>query len=490
MKKGASIKQGIDRGLQAVDAVRGTISKALSAAPEAAFVWATFSLGIELLSNPVTEALENRNGVEYVLCRLGWYWELAGLLLGKSKGDAATAALRERLEEDIAQLFRKLILYQMRSVCVYHRNEAATIFRDIFRADDWTGQLRLIKNAEEAIRYDVEQYGTRESMVQLQKLNNTAGTLQQSLQSIHSLVQSHGQQQDERHDNEKDKQCLSDLFVTDPHTDKKNIEEKKGGLLKDCYKWVLEHEDYRRFKTQQDSQILWIKGDPGKGKTMLLCGIIDDLESDPSVSLSYFFCQATGGDRLNKATSVLRGLIYHLARQHPQLIKHVREKYDYTAKERLGNSDAWHELCEIVIAMLDDPTMKNLILVVDALDECSVDLQRLLSFIVIPSPAKWIVSSRNWPDIEEMMNDAEQKTKIHLEMNQDSVSSAIDSYIKHRVDQLTKKKKYNDETRAAVLSHLTANANGTFLWVALVCQSPWKKYMPFLRHLQNWIVRM
>ncbi|KKF95228.1 Vegetative incompatibility protein HET-E-1 [Ceratocystis platani] len=91
---------------------------------------------------------------------------------------------------------------------------------------------------------------------------------------------------------EKDKQCLSDFYVTDPSGDKKDIESKKGGLLKDCYEWIIDHQDFQRFRTEKESRILWIKGDPGKGKTMLLCGIIDTLELDSLVDVSYFFCQA------------------------------------------------------------------------------------------------------------------------------------------------------------------------------------------------------
>ncbi|KKF95321.1 Vegetative incompatibility protein HET-E-1 [Ceratocystis platani] len=466
-EKGASTRQKIDQGLQVVNTVRGFIEKALIVAPEAAFVWATFSLGIDVLSNAVNEALENRKGIEYVLCRLEWYWELAGLLLEQNTCNiASTTTLRDKLEDDVIHLFQKLILYQMRSVCVYHRSEAATIFRDTFRVDDWAGQLEVIKEAEEVVRYDVEQYSSQESKMQLQKLNDTADTLQRSLQSIHAVVQNQAQQQEERHEIEKNKQCLSDLRVTDPHMDKKNIEEKKGGLLGDCSNWVLEHADYQRLKNKQDSRILWIKGDPGKGKTMLLCGIIDDLESDPSVSLSYFFCQATGGDRQNKASSVLRGLIYHLARQNTDLIKYVREKYDYATKDAFNNVNSWHELCEILNGMLNDRTMKNAILIVDALDECAVDLPRLLSLIVKPSPAQWIVSSRNWPSIEEELDDEQQTCKV---------------------DQLAEKKKYSDETKADVLGHLIANANGTFLWVALVCEqlANGKK-----RHVKNTLVSL
>ncbi|KAL2885800.1 Vegetative incompatibility protein HET-E-1 [Ceratocystis lukuohia] len=288
-----------------------------------------------------------------------------------------------------------------------------------------------------------------------------------AVNSVTSLSQPNIQQA--VHD-EKDKQCLSDLFVTSPTADKKDIEKRKGGLLKDCYKWIVHHEEFQRFKSDGQCRVLWIKGDPGKGKTMLLCGIIDELMLDPSVTLSYFFCQATGGSELNTATSVLRGLIHHLALHNPQLTKHVRAKYDYAGKKMFNNAGTWNELCEIVAAILDDPSLSNAIFIVDALDECSVERQSLLEFISTASPAKWIVSSRNWPDIEEILNDAEQKVKIHLEINQDSVSAAVNSYITFKTDELATKKRLNEKTKTSVLEHLRSNANGTFLWVALVYQ--------------------
>ncbi|RYO77895.1 hypothetical protein DL764_010167 [Monosporascus ibericus] len=122
-----------------------------------------------------------------------------------------------------------------------------------------------------------------------------------------------------------DNRCLADLGVTDPRADKMRIEHTKGGLLKDSYKWILDHADFRRWRDDRDSRLLWIKGDAGKGKTMLLCGIIDELspkaKKDNGVvnklshqlkrvfaspaspgPPSFFFCQATDS-QLNNATA-------------------------------------------------------------------------------------------------------------------------------------------------------------------------------------------
>ncbi|EXK77690.1 hypothetical protein FOQG_17616 [Fusarium oxysporum f. sp. raphani 54005] len=277
-------------------------------------------------------------------------------------------------------------------------------------------------------------------------------------------------QPDQKHQDDRDKKCLQDLFETDPRDDKARIEATKGGLLRDSYRWILDNDGFRRWRDNPQIPLLWIKGGPGKGKTMLLCGIIDELGKEPDNRLSYFFCQATDA-RLSNATAVLRGLIYLLVVQQPSLISHVREKHDYAGKQLFEDRNAWDALSKILAAMLNDPSLDGAILIVDALDECKTNRHQLLDLIARPSRVKWIVSSRNWQDIDEKLDNTEHKVRLHLELNKDSISEAVDTYIGYKVNWLAGLKKYDKETRDAVQRHLVGNANGTFLWVALVCQA-------------------
>ncbi|KAH0551690.1 hypothetical protein GP486_007093 [Trichoglossum hirsutum] len=273
---------------------------------------------------------------------------------------------------------------------------------------------------------------------------------------------------------ERDLQCLKDLRATDPYYDKMHIEKTKGGLLKDSYVWILENADFQQWRNGQQSQLLWIKGDPGKGKTMLLCGIADELKKSAAGLVSFFFLQSTDL-RINNPTAVLRGLIYLLASQQPLLIHHVRKKYDHAGKELFTDSNAWFALSDIFTNILEDLSLKDAYMIIDALDECKTDLPQLLDFIVQKSSAaphvKWVVSSRNWPDIEERLEAAGQKVRMCLELNAASISTAVGIYIRHKVRQLAQLKNYEDKTTDAVREHLSSNANDTFLWVALVCQN-------------------
>ncbi len=119
------------------------------------------------------------------------------------------------------------------------------------------------------------------------------------------------QKTDRRMSDAENRVYLQDLGLIEPRDDKMRIEEAKGGLLRDLC-WVLRNEKFEAWrKDDAQGRLLWINGDPGKGKTMLLCGIIDDLiqSNTHTANISFFFCQATY-NRINNAAAVLRGLIF------------------------------------------------------------------------------------------------------------------------------------------------------------------------------------
>ncbi|KAL9476914.1 hypothetical protein ACSS6W_006755 [Trichoderma asperelloides] len=267
--------------------------------------------------------------------------------------------------------------------------------------------------------------------------------------------------------------CLRDLYITSPPNDKTRIEQTKGGLLLDAYAWILKNDAYKQWIEDPNTRLLWIRGDPGKGKTMLLCGIIDQLqESELSGNLHYFFCQATDS-RLNSASSILRGLLHMLISKKPSLISYVRKEYDKSGKLIFEDSNSWVVLSQIFLSTLEDPSVTDLTFIIDALDECLGDLPNLLKLIRQTSSSsriRWLVSSRNEADIQEVLLHAKNQSIVSLELNAESVSAAIKTYIDHKVELLSGNKRYQQDMRDSVREYLANNADGTFLWVALVCE--------------------
>ena len=163
---------------------------------------------------------------------------------------------------------------------------------------------------------------------------------------------------------------------------------------------------------------------------MLLCGIVNEPKKSMAKTdlLSYFFCQTTDS-RINNAIAVLRGLVYLLVDQQPSLISHIRKKYDHAGKSLFKDANAWVTLSEIFTNILQDPSWNSTYVIIDALDECVADLPKLLDFIVqklsVSPRLKWVISSRNWPDIEERLERAGHKVRLCLELNAESISTAV-----------------------------------------------------------------
>src|SRR5436305_7183282 len=238
--------------------------------------------------NPTTET----NGIVHVISRMKWYCELSILLLRENTVDLETSAgVRGELEQRVIDLYQALLLYLIKSVGSCYRNRFIAFLRDAIKLDDWNGSLQSVEAAENAVRQDSYAYTAQQISFRLDQLLDVAKNQESRLlQDIYGLLQQQLSVQMEK----EDKECIQHLRLTDPRDDKMRIEETKGGLLEDSYHWILENSDFQRWRNDQQTRLLWIKGDPGKGKTMLLCGIVNELKKSIAKTdlLSYFFCQA------------------------------------------------------------------------------------------------------------------------------------------------------------------------------------------------------
>ncbi|KAF5627704.1 het-E-1 heterokaryon incompatibility protein [Fusarium sp. NRRL 25303] len=466
-KRQAKYKENLSTIIETIDNIKGVVEKAVKYSSEAAIAWAG------ILSNPMKEPGLDRKGIAYVLSRMEWYWNLAELVL-KDNSSVPSAALRINLETQIIEFYKKLLLFQMRSACLYYRNWAGVIFRDTVKLDDWSGELNTIKDAERLIRKDIEQHDNQDICLKLSTIEASAVGQAESLESICKILREEARSKEKNAQGDKDKECLRALLVTDPSVDKKRIQSQKGDPLKESYEWILKSDAYEKFISDPSSRVLWIHGPPGKGKTMLLCGIIDGLKKSPK-SISFFLCQGNVKEEdLSSDIAVMRGLIYVLLEHQPSLISPLRESYD-KQKDRLFNSINSSELLrDVLTKMLRDPCLHDTILILDALYECNINRSKLTNLIVElskSSSTKWIVSSRNWPEIHQELAAAMGLVSLDLEKEHESVSQAVKLYISKKVDDLARTKWQNDlELKEKVFDYLQSHADDTFLWVALVCE--------------------
>jgi protocatechuate 3,4-dioxygenase beta subunit len=102
--------------------------------------------------------------------------------------------------------------------------------------------------------------------------------------------------------------------------------------------------------------LLWIKGDPGKGKTMLLCGIINKLNNSITqrALLSYSFCQAT--DSRSVPTVIATGSLKDEVRGFFLIFGMHPSQADSNRRYQSENEHDEHVIVEVEV--LDGETQK------------------------------------------------------------------------------------------------------------------------------------
>ncbi|CAI4213245.1 unnamed protein product [Parascedosporium putredinis] len=257
-QKRAQMALAVQEGIRVVTSVKEFVGKALKNVPEAAAAWGG----------------ANRSGISYVVSRMDWYWELSGLL---ERPHETQIGLRGELEKHIISLYKAFLAYQMKSICYYYRRRLLVFLRDTIKLDDWEGTLKSIKDAELVVQKDIDTYSGEDIKQSLRDIAKHGDTQCASLQDLSRILQDNTEKQENRHQEEKT-QSASQTCEIPTLASQKRIEDTKGGLFEGASSWILTHKDFLQWVECDDVKLLWIKGDPGKGKTMLLMTIIDEIE--------------------------------------------------------------------------------------------------------------------------------------------------------------------------------------------------------------------
>ncbi|OCK96437.1 uncharacterized protein K441DRAFT_430711, partial [Cenococcum geophilum 1.58] len=158
-EKLANVMKGIGGAIQVIDSVKETIGKGIESVPCAGIAWAGVCIALQILKAPADETTTNRDGIVYVCERMEWYWNLSNIQFEENVVDIRSlVGLRDRLEKHIIDLYKALLLYQIKSVLSYYRNQGFDFLRNLFKSDDWDGSLKSVRDAEDIFRQDLAVY--------------------------------------------------------------------------------------------------------------------------------------------------------------------------------------------------------------------------------------------------------------------------------------------------------------------------------------------
>ncbi|KAG6146377.1 hypothetical protein E4U28_000668 [Claviceps purpurea] len=458
---------------------RGVIDVAIRNVPQAALPWAGVCVALQILTNPAKVSRANLAGITHVVSRMDWYCSLVDHLLDERsivEGREPADMVTQRLETLVLDLYKRLLLYQMKSISSYYRNSGLTYLRELASWDSWDTELQAIATAEEALRAASVQYNTQSSLQQLSRLMQSGDKMQSTLGNIHQDLQDFISAQKEKVANDKDSACLRDLFFVDPMSDLDRLEMKKERLMDIASSWVMGTKEFSSFSDWQNDEVrcrvLWIKGGPGTGKTMLLMGIVREMSSRSAAfvpSASYYFCQGTADQMRNNATAIVRGLLWMLLIQQPRLIQHLRSKHRYAGSSLFTDSNAFGAMSDALESMLKDPAMTPTCFVVDALDECDESVHDMFQLICkslrVSKKVRWLVSSR--PGLDLMNADVKDAL---VELEAQRLQGPVHAYITEKLSELVEMNRpgYDGESLVLELSNeLCERASNNFLWAAL-----------------------
>ncbi|KAK5637085.1 hypothetical protein RRF57_012797 [Xylaria bambusicola] len=489
-----NLSNQIDQAARLVLWAKGWIGEAVKQSPEASIVWAGVSIILPLLTNPVVADEANRDGFTYVTTRMQYYTAFEPLLLHLGKNSEATPALMMEANKHVIQLYQHILEFQLKSVLRFYKGRVRRYVSDVIQTEDWKEMVDNINQFEGAVdrtlmqinqfavRQELESCNTRsaESLEVMRQLLSVSedqvrvakeqlGIAQRSLQIQEDKVQ--------QKFSDRQSKCLQLFRLTDSSEDatyewyKDLVESRVDGTCE----WFLKHENYQKW-LKQDSGPLFVSADPGCGKSVLAKHLID-FALPRSSTICYFFFK---DQAQNTCRQALCALLHQLLLLKPHLIKHAMKQFDIDGGGLVNSTSS---LWTILRNAVQDPQAGHIIIVLDALDECSEgefeNLMRNLETLFhdnqsSPCQLKYLLTSRPYEQIVSKFRyflDKFPCVRIPGEEESETISQEVNQVIKYRVEKLAKGKNLSDPIKNHLAKRLLEISHRTYLWVYLVFDS-------------------
>ncbi|KAK9444488.1 SET domain protein [Metarhizium brunneum] len=368
------------------------------------------------------------------------YWELSDFLL---QDIDSMRGLGQNLRLFIVDLYQQFLLYEVDSVLMLQRNRALGFLQDMLKWKDWAGQLSEIQQAEQQVTQCISDYTQMKESQEKRDARN--------------------------------RECRDALGsdVPDPQIQLERMKMDKGGLNMECSGWLFHSDQFQTFLDKPEQQIFWITGDAGKGKTMLLCDVIERLKSstDKTRRVFYYFCEARNSESELSKTAALRGLIGAIAFESDKYLDTLRKSLDKNQNAFKGvGSGVAIAARDTLRSILSDEGLKGAIICIDGLDECGQDIVHVLELVTEYPNIKWVVSSRTGTlSVERKLRSYPNCVRLSLEDVQTSVSGAVERFVRSKIKELAEhwNLKPTKKKMKGLQEELIKRADGTFLWVAL-----------------------
>ncbi|KUJ17014.1 uncharacterized protein LY89DRAFT_69875 [Mollisia scopiformis] len=232
--------------------------------------------------------------------------------------------------------------------------------------------------------------------------------------------------------------------------------EKTGG-------WLFMDETFTKWlnNSQEENRILWLKGIPGAGKTVLSSAIVDKLRCTQGTTTAFAFL--TYQEAKTSALSITHSLIFQLAGRDEDLMAII---CDSMVDDLKNDLTAAINLLSPLIQYVG-----SVYLVIDGIDEISETERRrlvieLLRLAKICERLRIILSSRSEADIMRLLDETAVVIPVH-----DHNEESIKDYIHERSQYIFHTRKIFPKAQVEIrklLVPLANRAKGMFLYARLI----------------------
>ena len=257
-----------------------------------------------------------------------------------------------------------------------------------------------------------------------------------------------------------EQECLQSLYFTEMHWRKNDVADPAPATCA----WLVQHRTYRQW-LDKGHGLLWIKGNPGTGKSTVLkhaLEIVEQFAKQKSILASFFF-HGRGAPLQKSTLGLFRSLLHQILQQNRVLLSKFTRLYKTRCKTdgEFGKTWEWqaNELQPFFKSNVVDAARTQQIRVyIDALDECgkaaAIDLVEF--FRCFEAPVSICFSCRHYPFVA-----LEGGDEICVE---DENGQDVEIYVQEKIEAHVHRTGIAKILRNEVVSR----SQGNFQWVVLV----------------------
>ncbi|KKP00535.1 hypothetical protein THAR02_07375 [Trichoderma harzianum] len=274
-------------------------------------------------------------------------------------------------------------------------------------------------------------------------------------------------------------------LYTSPYLQRKN---RNPDRVPGTCEWFMRHGDFRRWRENTSSSMLWVSANPGCGKSVLAKYLVDELKTTKQRTNCYFFFKDDFEDQ-RSAKGALSCILHQLFMQKDHLLSTEIMKRFKSYKAPLINSyyELW-ELWDILTMAAQEKDAGEIICILDAFDECvkqeQQELAKILREFYSPNEntkgsmnLKFLITGRPYDRIRQDLIrpfDIQDCPVIHLkgegEAEVKRITEEIRLYIRDRVSRIRENLNLTRKEEDMLLQGLEGIPNQTYLWVYLTLE--------------------